>query len=277
MLNYRQSWLFKLNWLGLLGVTILGWLVGCVPYKRTVYLKQKQADGKWGHQPSNYPVKYTEYGLQSGDVIMVSIGTAGTDPKFNAYFNDPLGLPNSGISTSTDPALRGYTLNDSGQVVLPLLGKVGLDGLTIEQAQDRIRALADDYVENPVVRVTMLSFYVSLIGEFNRPGRYTVYNRKLTLLDALALGGDLSLTANREVVRLVRIDKGVANNYFIDLSDEQLFASPLFYLRPGDVLYVEPLSAKARQVNTSNALAVANVVVTAALFIANIIYLNRQR
>ncbi len=257
-------------------LSVMALATSCVPYPGTVYLKQKKTNNsEWTHLPTNYPLQYTEYGLQSGDVVMVSIGTAGSDPKFNAYFNDPLGVPNTGITGTPDPALRGYTLNDSGSVTLPLLGKVDLTGLSIEQAQDKIRALADGYVENPVVRVSLLSFYVSLIGEFNRPGRYTVYNRKLTILDALALGGDLSLTANRQVMRLVRIEKGVAHNHFIDLSDERLFTSPLFYLRPGDVLYAEPLAAKSRQVNTANGLSVANVVLTAAILITNVLILIR--
>jgi polysaccharide export outer membrane protein len=251
-------------------------LAGCVPYKQTLYLQQKDAAGNLSYASSTYALRAPNYYLQPGDVLGVYISAASPDVKFNAFFSDPLTLAGTSVA-NMDPIQRGYVINDSGQVALPLLGRVALVGLTVDEARDKIKAIADDYIENPEARVSLLNFYVTLLGEFARPGRYTIYNQHFNLLEALALGGDLTNTANRSHLRLARTEKGAITNYFIDLTDEKLFASPLFYLRPGDVLYVEPLKAKSRQLNSTTTLGLASVLVSVVFFVTNTIILIQNR
>jgi polysaccharide biosynthesis/export protein len=260
-----------LGWLGIL-VFLLG---SCVPYQKTIYLQQRDAKGKPTYLPSTYQTKAPNYFLQPGDVLGVYISAASPDAKFNAFFADPLVAGGSSLA-SIDPIQRGYTINDSGKVLLPLLGSVEVVGLTSDGARDKVRALADAYVENPVVRVVLLNFYITLLGEFARPGRYVIYNNHFTLLEALALGGDLTNTADRTHLRLTRTERGKINNHFVDLTDERVFGSPLFYLRPGDMLYVEPLKAKNNQLNSATTLGLASVLVNLVFFITNTVILIRS-
>jgi polysaccharide export outer membrane protein len=264
------------NWTAI-GVPLALFLgsVACVPYQKTIYLQQRGANGKPTHLPSAYPSKAPIYRLQPGDVVGVYLSAASPDAKFNAFFTDPMAIGGS-LAPTIDPVQRGYPLNDSGQVFLPLLGSVMLAGLTAEQARDKLRDLATEYVDNPVAKVTLLNFYVTLLGEFVRPGRYVVYNNQITILEALALGGDLTSTANRSHLRLNRTAEGKVSSYFIDLTDEKLLGSPFFYLLPGDVLYVEPLKAKNNQLNSTNTLGLASVLVNLVFFVTNTVILIRS-
>jgi polysaccharide export outer membrane protein len=249
--------------------------VACVPYQKTIYLQQRGANGKPTYLPSVYPSKAPSYRLQPGDVVGVYLSAASPDAKFNAFFTDPMAMTGS-LAPTIDPVQRGYPINDSGRVFLPLLGSVMLAGLTAEQARDKLRDLAAEYVDNPVAKVTLLNFYVTLLGEFVRPGRYVVYNSQITILEALALGGDLTSTANRSQLRLSRTAEGKVSSYFIDLTDEKLLGSPFFYLLPGDVLYVEPLKAKNNQLNSTNTLGLASVLVNLIFFVTNTVILIRS-
>jgi polysaccharide biosynthesis/export protein len=264
----------RLTATGVLLALFLG-SVACVPYQKTIYLQQRGPNGKPTYAPSVYPSKAPSYYLQPGDVVGVYLSAASPDAKFNAFFTDPMAMSGS-LAPTADPIQRGYPINDSGKVSLPLLGDVTLAGLTVEQARDKLRDLATEYVDNPVAKVTLLNYYITLLGEFVRPGRYVVYNSQVTILEALALGGDLTSTANRSHLRLSRTAGGKVNSYFIDLTDEKLLGSPFFYLLPGDMLYVEPLKAKNSQLNSNSTLGLASVLVNLIFFVTNTVILIRS-
>ncbi len=170
--------------------------------------------------------------LRSGDVLNISISTLPTS-QINTYSNTEIG-------GGTMPILNGYTISDAGTIQLPVIGKVTAVGKTVNQVREEIIALVEEYFQNASVKVHLLSFTVSVLGEVAQPGQYTIYNRQASLLDGLALGGDMLPSADRKAVFLIRTQKGVATRYPIDMQQDDLFTAPYFYLQPNDVIYVEP-------------------------------------
>jgi polysaccharide export outer membrane protein len=101
--------------------------------------------------------------------------------------------------------------------------------------------------ENPVVTVRMSNYKISVIGEVNRPGMYTVGNEKINILEALAQAGDLTIYGVRDKVKLIREDaKGRKDVITLNLNDANIINSPYYYLQQNDIVYVEPNKVKAR-------------------------------
>ena len=102
------------------------------------------------------------------------------------------------------------------------------------------------YVENPLVNVQLLNFKITLMGDVSRPGAYTIKNDRISILEAIGLGGDLQLTANRKNILVIRDNNGIKESHRLDLTDPAIFASPYFYLQQNDIVYAEPIKNKQR-------------------------------
>ena len=112
--------------------------------------------------------------------------------------------------------------------------------------------LISKYVENPLVNVQLLNFKITLMGDISRPGAYTVKNDRVSILDAIGMGGDLQLTANRKNILVIRDNDGVKEAHRMDITDPAIFASPYFYLKQNDIVYVEPIKIKQRSRTSSD-------------------------
>ncbi|MBO7300712.1 MAG: SLBB domain-containing protein, partial [Tidjanibacter sp.] len=108
----------------------------------------------------------------------------------------------------------------------------------------------ESVMPDPVVTVTLLNFYVTVIGEVVRPGTYNFPGDRLTLLEALGFAGDLSVYGNREKVMVIREENGGRHVEILNLKSKDIFTSPYFYLKQNDVVYVESVGTKAKSVST---------------------------
>lgn len=198
----------------------------------------------------NLSAYYTP-GIQPDDILQVSIQTL--DPNATALLSQQ-NLPNfstigsntSGIGTISpgQTSVSGYLVDKDGYVVLPLIGKIMAKGKTTDQIRDEIRTKAAEFYKDPVVTVRFANFKVTILGEVTRPSTYVMPSEKVTLLDAIGIAGDLTIYGKRENVLLIRDNNGKKEFARFDLSSSKMFASPYFYLRQGDVIYVEPSKAK---------------------------------
>jgi polysaccharide export outer membrane protein len=180
-----------------------------------------------------------EYLVHKGDNLFIQVNAL--EDK-NNYFDEPGGVTN--YYTEQGIYLNSYTVNDSGYVEFPLIGKVMVNNMTIEQIQKEIQVKVDDYVKNTVVMVKLANFRISMLGEFNEPGKYLVYQDKINIFEAIAMAGDMTDFAKRDKVLLVRqAEKGV-KTHRLNLNDYSLLESDFYYLMPNDLVYVEPLKGK---------------------------------
>ncbi len=184
------------------------------------------------------------------DQITISVNT--TTPEASLPFN--LLLQNAytqGRSVSySGGTLMPYLVDNEGYINFPIVGKLKVGGLTKSEAEQLVTEKIRPYLaeaENPVVTVTMASYSVSVLGEVNRPGSFMVSREKITILEALAQAGDLTIYGVRDRVKLIREDAtGKKSIVKLNLNDANIVNSPYYYLQQNDVVYVEPNNIKAQ-------------------------------
>lgn len=189
------------------------------------------------------------YELQPGDVLSVRVQSV--QPALSDIFNVP--TPQSMVSG--DPStlyLTGYPVDENGNINLPTVGRVKVQGLSMDKVQAVLQQKVTAYVRDANVLVKLLSFKVTVLGEVRLPGRYFIYNPQATILEALGMAGDLTEFGNRENVKLIRQTAKGSEVVLINLTDANLLQSPYYYLLPNDALYVEPLKARTSRGNVNN-------------------------
>ncbi|MEM6261873.1 MAG: polysaccharide biosynthesis/export family protein [Bacteroidota bacterium] len=194
-----------------------------------------------------YEAQRDLYKLKADDVL--SIRVQSFNPKNSAYLNREL---KGGQFNPILLYVNGYSVDDSGYVNMPSLGKLKVGGLTTSQARSLIQTEVDKSLTGASVFVTLVSFQISVMGEVGKPGQFTIYNDQVTLLEALAMAGDLREFANRQKITLLRNNEIGANVIELDLTDPNILKSPYYFLMPNDVIYVEPLEMKNDRSNLAN-------------------------
>lgn len=193
-------------------------------------------------------VPYQTPVIQVDDILQVSIQTL--DPAATALLNQqnttswPVTGNSSSQVVSANSGVTGYLVDKDGNIVLPLVGKIMVKGLTTSEVREVIRAKAAEFYKDPVVNVRYANFKITILGEVTKPSTYVMPNEKVTLLDALGVAGDLTIYGKRENILLVREKDGKKEFARFNLNDSNLFKSPYFFLQQGDVIYVEPNKSK---------------------------------
>ena len=224
---------------------------GCTSYKKVPYLQDPEVVNNYGKEILLYDAK-----IMPKDILNITVNT--TDPQAAAPFNltvqDPINAASGSLRTTTQPSLQQYLVNNEGEIDFPVLGRLKIGGLTKNQAEDLIREKLISYLkETPVVTVRMVNYKISVLGEVNKPGTFTVTNEKVNVLEALAMAGDMTVYGVRDNVKLVREDAhGKRQIQTLNLNDADLVLSPYFYLQQNDILYVTPNKTKARNSDIGN-------------------------
>ena len=221
-------------------------LPGCIAQRSLPYLQNPQYSTAAPVAVANARPRYL---VQAHDVLGVRVQSL--QPEFNDLFNpaDGRALLNS------DPGalyLSGYPVTEQGDIGLPTVGKLHVGGLAVDEVQALVQQRVGTFVKGANVAVKLLSFKVTVLGEVRTPGRYYVYNGQATVLEGLGLAGDLTEYGNRHNVKRIRQTPTGAEVVLLDLTDAALLQSPRYYLLPNDVLYVEPLRARAARANANN-------------------------
>lgn len=220
----------------------------CIPNKNLIYLQKKDGNATPVSETEEYTSQYNLYKVQTGDVLNIKV--LSQDPASVAAFNVDGGTGNTQMQMSTTQLyVTGFSVDELGNIEMPLLGKLPVKGKTIQQVTDLLSKAIDKYASNAVVKVKLVSFKITVLGEVRTPGVHYIYNDRANLLEAIGYAGDLADYANRHSVKLIRtIDqKTYVTN--LDLTDRKLIESNSFYLLPNDVIYVEPMKAKNFRLN----------------------------
>jgi polysaccharide export protein, bexD/ctrA/vexA family len=189
--------------------------------------------------------------LEPGDQLSISIH--GRDPKVVEIYN----MPN--ISNATGGSTKAsYTVNANGQIDMLQFGLIHVAGMTRAELANQIkyRLVSSGVVRDPVVVVDFATMTYSVLGEVTSPGRKAIDRDHMTILDALAQAGDLTIYGQRKNVLVMRNEEGKQTAYRIDLTNtESVYSSPVFNLKQNDIIYVEPNTKKANEsVNNANTL-----------------------
>lgn len=187
---------------------------------------------------------------------MLSIVVSSKNPELVVMFNLPVVSYQAGseVVTSGYQRLMGYVVDNDGFIDFPILGRLKVSGLTRWELSEMIKArlLDEGYLTDCVVTVEFMNFKVSVIGEVNAPGTYTIEGDKVTVLQAISLARDLTIFGQRENVTVIRERNNERVMYQINLCDVSMFNSPAYYLQQNDIVYIEPSAIKARQSTTDD-------------------------
>ena len=180
------------------------------------------------------------YRLQKGDLLSIQVST--TTEQQHDFFNKE-NTANSQLMMR-NPYLYGYMIKKDGTLDLPSFGIVEAAGFTLRELESIIKNIAISYFENPVIKINILNFDVSVLGEVNNAGTFKIVDPEVNVLHALSLAGDITQFGNRKKIKIIRKDDEVNRVFYVDLTKVDILNDSDFLLQPNDIIYVAPLRKK---------------------------------
>ena len=225
----------------ILSVLLLLTLCSCANYKDVPYLQNSR------EFQSDVSVGLYDMTIKPKDELMVFV-FSGTDKEAVAPFNmrdlRVIDMKDKHITTRGGHPIHRYIVDNEGNIDFPILGKIHVAGFTVTQANNHIKELVAPYLSKTadcVVNVNIENYEITVLGEVKTPNTFTVSRPKVTVLEALAMAGDMTIYGRRDHVKLLReMDNDEYEIHELDLRDANLLNSPYYYLQQRDVLYVEP-------------------------------------
>ena len=215
----------------------------CISTRDLVYLQKK--DGTQTDNSFITPEVSKPYRLQMNDVLSIKIKA--NDPKFVSFFSATETQVATG-ATESSLYFDGYTVDDHGNIRIPILGELNVVGFTVEEVRIKIenQLLADYFKKEAGIFVTvkLAGFRYTINGEIGQTGTKVLFRDQVTILEAIANAGDITTTGDRKAVTIVRQTPLGRQLYTVDLTDINVMKSPYFYLQPNDYIYVKPLKQK---------------------------------
>lgn len=213
----------------------------CIPTQDLIYLQKKDNSSD---EMSISAVESKPYRLQTNDVLSITIKAI--DPKLVAIFS----TTNQGETGKSETGLYfdGFTVDDHGNIRIPVLGELNVIGFTLEEIRVRIeKQLLAEYFNkeaNIFVNVKLAGFRYTINGEIGSTGTKTLFQEHVNVMEAIANAGDITITGDRKAVTIIRKSPTGVIMHDIDLTDINVMNSPYFYLQPNDYIYIKPLKQK---------------------------------
>lgn len=251
-------------------------LLSACSTKNIAYLEYGDTSDKAiSNKPSFYDARFKVKDL-------LTINVTCSQPEVAAPFNLTVtssASQNMSVNyVTSQPVLQVYQVDNDGDINFPILGKIHIEGLTKTEVENLVMEKLTSYIkdEQATVVVKWAEYKYSVLGEVNRPGQFTSNSNKVSLFEALAQAGDMTIYGKRDNVKLIREDKkGKRNTIELNLTSAEFLSSPYYYLEQNDIVYVEPNKVRARssQVSTSTTawLTVTSIIVSAASLLTAII------
>lgn len=235
----KKLWVFLILSIGAIYIT------SCTSNKNLVYLENLPQ----GTSEKISSTKHTlEYTLQFGDVVYVKILSINKD--LNDLFNIDNGNSQVAYANETSINLSGFTIDNNGYIHLPVIDTVKIAGLQAFEAEQLVQTKVNEYFKNATVVLKPLNTKISVLGEVNRPGQFVIYRKDISILEAIAMAGDVNQFADKKKILIIRTIGNTNVTYRVDLTDKNVLSNKDFYLLPNDIVIVEPLNLKSLRVNT---------------------------
>lgn len=242
----------------------------CISRKQITYFQNTPATDtiKTISENSGLRTALFEPTIKPGDILSITIMSL--NQESNLWFNSPVmqqsnAYPEKSLTQSTP----GFLVDNRGNIQIPLVGDIKVDGLTTSEIRQSITEKMDKYLQSPMVTVRFSNFKITILGDVAKPGVYPIPNERVTLLEALGMAGDLTIFGQRKGLKLIREEKGQNKIYYIDLTSKDVLNSPYMYLHPNDVIYIDPSSGKAA--NADNIYRIFPLIMSALNIVAIIV------
>ncbi len=210
------------------------------------------------------------------DELTITVNS--TDPAAAAAFNLSItkSLSNTSTSLTTQQVLVTYVVDNEGNINYPQIGKLHVVGMSCEELQDFICERISPFFsvdDPPLVTVRMSNYRVTVMGEVTSPKVVSVGTEKMSVMEALASAGDLSIYGKRKNVMIIREDSnGEKSHHVLDLTDANIINDPYYYVQQNDVIYVTPNKTKARNSDIGQVTTITISVTSILISLASLMY-----
>lgn len=218
-------------------------LTSCIPTKDLTYLqtdRTSKLDSIRVYEEVSKP-----YRIQTNDILSINIKAL--DQKLVDMFSVSQNNGQMQVSPQT-LFFNGYTVDDHGNIRVPILGEVNVLGYTADEVRQKIeKQLLEEYFKkeaNIFVTVKLSGLRYTINGEIGSPGTNVLYQDRATIMDAIANSGDITTFGNRKEVQIIRKFAHGFETYSIDLTNQTAMDSPYFYIQPNDYIIIKPLKQK---------------------------------
>ena len=233
----------------LVTIAVILILSSCVTKKKLTYLQYTSAavDSGLPIRDTRVPVTPSAYKLMPYDVLFIRVITP--DPQWSQIFNSSSG--GGGAVTEESANLTGYPIDLDGNIEIPFVGKIQVEGKTVAETKHKLDTVFKNYLNDASITIRLVDSYINIIGEVSEPGRYPITKDRLNVFEALAMAGDMSAYSDRKKVQLIRPSKYGPVVREFSLRDRSILTSEFYYVMPNDVIYSPPLKGRAVQTNSS--------------------------
>ncbi|MCC5654958.1 polysaccharide biosynthesis/export family protein, partial [Nostoc sp. XA013] len=215
------------------------------------------------------------YRVQTNDILSIKIKAL--DAALVEMFNATDGNVNN--LNEQNLYFNGYSVDDHGNIRIPVLGEVKVVGLTLEEIRIKIeKQLLDEYFHkeaNIFVNVKLTGLRYTVNGEIASPGTKVLFQEKVNVMEAIANSGDITMVGNRKEVTIIRQYPHGTEMHTLDLTDANVMKSPYYYIQPNDYIYVKPLKQKSWGTGTTGIQSLATVITLISLVTTAIVLINR--
>jgi polysaccharide biosynthesis/export protein len=208
----------------------------CLPKKEIIYLQ--------GSQNTNNSSTNYEPLIQRDDILYINISSRKAEAvavfNLDAQTSKDINSTTSGYTSQK----QSYLVDNLGNIEFPIIGTIEVAGYSVNEFREILKDKLKEYVNDPVINIRIINFKVTVTGEVNQPGVVTTTSQRLTLFDALAMSGDLTLYGKRDNILIIRDFQGLKTYNRVDITKADFVNSPFYYLDQNDLIYVEPRKAK---------------------------------
>lgn len=249
------SYFFRSSLIILLSLTMV-LFSSCINYKKVPYFQDIPQTGESEEAITNY----TPLIIHPFDVLTITVTSL--NPEASALFNTPVTqhtittsntainvntVQNTANNNSVVNQQTGLLVDEKGNLNLPYIGTVHVEGLTTTEARAMISKKLETFLKEPLVNVRIANFKVGVFGDVNTPGFVTVPTERMTLMEAIFLAGDMKVSAIRDNVLLIREIDGKRKFVRFNLNSRSTFTSPYYYLKTNDLVYVQSALARDKK------------------------------
>jgi len=218
-------------------------MCSCASKKNVVYFQD---------EPITSIIKKQDFVLSFKTNDLLTIRVSALDPTVARPFNlEAVSTNTSVIDAQGSLKMQTYLIDADGNIEFPVLGLIKLGGLTRSDANSFLKEKLSEYIKNPIVNIRLANFTITVLGDVNNPGTFTVQDERISITEALGLAGDLTIYGRRDNIMLIREVNGEKRFAKYDLSSINIVNDPYYYLSQNDVIYVEPNKSKIRSSNYS--------------------------
>jgi polysaccharide export outer membrane protein len=214
-------------------------LASCVPQEKLQYVQDETTSVLKSEYMKNRPVKR----IQPFDNLYIKVLSI-EEQNARIFSNE------TNLSGGMDINLISYTVNAEGKVDFPFVGEIDVNKMTLKEAKDKIESELAQYLSNTSIMIKFVNSNITVLGDVRNQGEFPFFKEQINIFQAIGYAGGMTDFGDRSKITLIREDNGVYRYHQVDLTDKAIIESEFFYLQPNDILIVEPIKTKYRNLRT---------------------------